>query len=445
MWLSEQYKDHYVKNLSLAGPIMLGQIGQLTVNIIDNLMVGRLGAIPLAAISFSISIYISLFVAGMGLSFVLPALIAEANGNKTFRKISQYFKHSLVINITYALLCVLIIELVIPYVDLFGQDPEVVKVAIPYLRISAWTMIPMMFFQTLRCYTDGMSQTKLAMYAILMGNVFNVIFNYILIFGKFGAPAMGVTGAAFGTLIARSLMIVFIIAFIYRRRELWQYLSKVRYRVYQRTIIKKILRLGIPTGLQMFFEVSAFGGAAIIMGTIGAKQLAAHQIAINLASITFLICTGLGMAATIRVGNYLGRDDIKGVRSAGFSAIIQSIVFMILGAIIFIVFRWQLPHIYLDDLEVIKIAASLLLLAAVFQVSDGVQVAALGVLRGLQDVRIPMFITFISYWIIGLPTSIATVHYLDWGPEGVWVGLVLGLTVSAVMLSYRFHLKSRIT
>jgi len=418
---------------------MVGQLGQIAVNFIDNVMVGRLGPTPLASVSLAVSIYISLFVLGMGISFALPPLIAAANGEHAIRKISQFFKHSLIVNIVYAILSILAIEFIaIPLLPYLGQDPEVVELAKPYLSISAWTMIPLMIFQTLRCYSDGMSETKPAMIAILLGNVLNILLNYMLIFGNWGAPKMGVAGAALGTLIARIFMIVFILILLKRWKDLWLPIRDARYLTYNKKKIYDILQLGIPTGLQLFFEVSAFAGAAMIMGTLGAKSQAAHQIAINLASITFLICTGMGMAATIRVGNKLGQNDVEGIRNAGISGIIQIIIFMILGAAFFVIFRNYLPYIYIEDIEVVNIASTLLIFAALFQVSDGIQVVVSGALRGLQDVMMPFLITFISYWVIGLPISYLSAHYFDIGPAGVWLGLLIGLTISATLLTIRF-------
>ncbi len=438
------YRQDFKLNLKLALPIMAGQVGQVLVNFIDNIMVGQLGASSLAAVSLAISIYISFMVVGMGISFALPPLVAQAHGMNSHDRISTLFKHSLMINVIYALVCVLIIEIGLPILEHLGQDPEVVALAKPYLRISAWTMIPLMIFQSLRCYSDGLSETKPAMIAALTGNVFNVLFNYMLIYGKLGAPAMGVAGAALGTLLARIMMIALMIVILYRWRDLWSYIANVNYKRYKSEVVKKLLSLGIPTSMQMFFEVSAFAAAALIMGTLGKVPQAAHQIAINLAAMTFLTCTGLGMAATIRVGNQLGQNNTVGLYKAGMSAIIQVIIFMIVAALVFVGLRDVLPLMYIDDLAVIEIAATLLIMAAFFQVSDGIQVVALGVLRGMQDVKIPMLITFLAYWICGIPISYMATHYFDFGPVGVWLGLVIGLTISALLLTRRFYRLSKL-
>ena len=265
----------------------------------------------------------------------------------------------------------------------------------------------------------------------------------MLIYGKLGAPALGVEGAALGTLLARIVMIGIMIAILMRWKDLWSYIKNADYKVYDQQVAKKLLSLGIPTSMQMFFEVTAFAAAALIMGTLGKVPQAAHQIAINLAAMTFLTCTGLGMAATIRVGNQLGQRNNTGLYKAGMSAILQVILFMLIAAIVFVGLRNVLPHLYIDDAAVIKIASVLLIMAAIFQVSDGVQVVALGVLRGMQDVKMPMVITFLAYWICGIPISYISARYLDLGPMGVWLGLVIGLTVSAILLTRRFYVRSR--
>lgn len=442
MSLLLKYKSDFKKNLVLAFPIMAGQLGQISVNVADNLMVGRLGAAPLAAVSLSISIFIIFFVVGMGISFALPPLVAEADGSNKHKRISQYFKHSLWINLGFALISILIVEASIPFIHLLGQDPEVVKLAIPYLRLSIWSLIPMMLFQTFRCYSDGLSHPMIPMIALIAGNILNVFLNYVLIFGKLGGPELGVAGAAWGTLLSRIFMLILLSIFIFYHKVLWLHIKNANFAKYKKSLFRKILSIGIPTSLQMFFEVSAFAGAALIMGMITKEAQAAHQIAINLSSITFLICTGLAMACTIRVGNQMGMKNVEGIRAAGFSAIIQAFLFMLVAGILFVCFRNSLPTLYINDGSVISIASILLILAAIFQIPDGIQVTVLGALRGIQDVMIPTLITFIAYWVFGLPISYYTAFYTDLGPLGVWIGLVVGLSISALLLSWRFHLKT---
>lgn len=422
---------------------MTGQLGQVIVNVVDNLMVGRLGSASLAAVSLAVSMCIVFIIVGLGISFALPPLLAKADGAKQYKRVGVFFYHSFVINMIYAVACLIIIELLIPYMHLLGHDPEVVELARPYVHITAIAMIPMMIFQSFRCFADGLSQTKLPMIAIITGNVANIILNYMLIFGKWGAPHMGVTGAALGTLIARFLMIVVLIFLLYQRQSLWKFL-KVKMISLRKKVFDELLRLGVPTSLQMFFEVSGFAGSALLMGVLGKDPQAGHQIAINMSAVTFLICQGLGMAATVRVGNRLGEKNKLGARTAGISAIIQVSLIMIVCALIFIIFRQILPTFYINEINVISIAATLLIAAAAFQIPDGVQVVAIGALRGIQDVKVPTFITFLAYWVIGLPVSYFTAFHLDFGPVGIWMGLVFGLTVSSVLLTLRFLKKTKV-
>jgi len=439
MNIFHHYKSDFKENLKLALPIMAGQLGQITVNLVDNIMVGKLGTTSLAAISLSISIFVIFMVIGFGISFGLPPLVSKAHGANKSAAISQYVKHSFVINLVFAFVTILCISLSVPLLSYLGQDSAVVEEAKPYLVITAWTMLPLMIFQTFRTYSDGMSETLPSMIAIIVGNVANIILNYSLIFGKFGMPAMGLKGAAVGSLFARSIMIVVIIGLLYYWKDLWKPLAEINFKRYSTNLFKHILRLGIPTSLQLFFEVSLFSGAAILMGILSKEAQAAHQIAINLASITFLVCSGFGMASTIRVGYNLGKEKANAVIKVGYSAFIQVTVFMAICAIVFIVFRDLLPTIYINDSSVVSLASFLLIMAAIFQIPDGLQVTALGALRGLQDVKVPTLITFISYFIIGIPICIISAFYFDMGPFGIWIGLVISLIVSAVLLMLRFR------
>ena len=441
--LFQTYKQDFRANLTLATPIMAGQIGQILVNIADNVMVGRLGAAELAAVSLANAVFIALLVVGMGISFALPPLIAEADSRNENQLISQFFKHSLIINFIYAFVAIGLIELLIPTMHNWKQEPEVVELAIPYLRISALSMIPFMIFQTFRCYSDGRSETLPPMYAMLSANVINIALNYLLIYGNFGAPALGVTGAALGTMIARICMLALLIIILMRWKQLWKDIRTINFKQYQKKLFNKLLHLGVPTSLQGFFEVTAFGAAAVMAGQISKEAQAAHQIAINLASISFLICTGLAMAATIRVGNQLGHRSLNGVRRAGFSAILQVAFFMFCTSVIYISLRYFLPSLYINNQEVINIAAGLLILASIFQIPDGVQVTSTGALRGLQDVVIPTIITFVAYWIIALPTSYWLAFKQNMGAAGIWTGLTFGLTITATFMTLRFHSYSK--
>ncbi len=438
-----KYNQDFRLNLKLALPIIAGQLGQITVYLADNIMVGKLGAVSLAAVSFAVALIAVPIVIGMGISFALPPLVSEADGANEKRKISQYFKHSFIINISIGLISCAIMMLCLPYLSLLGQEPEVVEIARGYIYYSAWAMIPLMIFLTLRSYADGMSETMPPMIAMIMGNVINIVLNYILIYGKFGMPALGVDGAGLSSMIARISMIIILVLILFRWKDLWSHIQECDFSTYQIPIFKKIFNLGIPTSLQMFFEISAFSGAAIIMGMVSSNAQAAHQIAINLSSITFMICSGLAMASTIRVGNQLGKKDFSALRNAGISVFLQVALIMGVFSIIFVVFRNLMPLIYIDDEVVIGIASTLLIYAAIFQIPDGIQVAALASLRGIQDVRKPTLITFFSYYIFGIPISYFAALHWGMGATGVWLGLLVGLFISATLLTARFDKLSK--
>lgn len=418
---------------------MAGQLGQITVYLADNLMVGRLGAEALASVSLAVAIIAVPTVIGMGIAVALPTLISEAEGAGEKKKISQYFKHGMVINIAIAVVSCLLIFLGLPFLERIGQDPDVVVLAREYMMVSAVGLIPMMIFLTFRGFSDGMSETKPPMIAMLLGNVLNVGLNYLLIFGKFGFPMMGVEGAALASLIARVSMIVFLIILLLQWKDLWSYIKVCNFARYQKQMAKRIFEIGLPSSLQYFFEISAFSGAALIMGMVSKNAQAAHQIAINLSSITFMICSGLAMASTIRIGNQLGKKDYVALRSAGLSAFLQVTLIMLVCSVIFVLFRAYLPLLYIDDMVVVEIAALLLIFAAIFQVPDGLQVTALSALRGLQDVKIPTYITFFSYYLVGIPISYFSAITFGMGAPGVWMGLLIGLFISATLLILRFH------
>ena len=402
-------------------------------------MVAKLGPAHLAAVSLSVAIFIIFLIVGIGISFSLPPLVAEAHSAKQNHRIGQYFKHSLLINIGFALIGLIAMLSLIPLLGLTGQDQEVISLAKPYLQISAYSLIPMMIFQTLRCYSDGMSETLPPMIAMIAGNILNILLNYMLIFGKFGAPALGVAGAALGTLIARGVMILILLGLLIKWKDLWSYITGIDYMSYQRSLIKKMLSISIPISLQLFFEVSAVAGVAILMGLLGKEAQAGHQIAINIASVPFLICSGLGMAASVRVGNQLGLRDPNGMFRAGVSNFIQVTFLMILAGSLLYLFRGVLPSLYLDDPAVLSVASTLLIFAALFQIPDGLQVVILGSLRGAQDVNIPTLISFIAYWVIGIPIGCLLSFYFDIGPQGLWIGLVTGFTIAAILLQWRFR------
>jgi MATE family multidrug resistance protein len=439
----QDYRQHIRTNFLLAWPVMLSQLGHMLVGVADSVMVGRLGAVPLAAASLANVIFHLVLMFGIGVSYGITPLVAAADGNGDDQRISQLLKHAFAINIISGIILFGLIISASPGLYFLDQPEAVVEMAIPYLGIITFSIIPLMIFQTYRQFAEGLSSTRMAMVIVIVSNVINIILNYLLIYGKFGFPALGLMGAGWASLISRVILAAWMLLWIYYGRKFRRFRPGFSIGKYSKPFFRRILNIGIPAGVQYIFEVGAFGFAVIMMGWLGTNPLAAHQIAVNLAAITYMTASGLSAAATIRVGNQLGRKDITTLRTAAFSIFIMVIGFMACTAIIFIIGRNFLPSLYINDPEVIEIAAGLLVIAGFFQLSDGIQVVSLGALRGLEDVKIPTLVTFISYWVVALPLGYTLGFIADMGPKGIWIGLLTGLTLTAVFLLIRFNKLTR--
>ena len=437
------YTKEFGKNLSIAYPVMLGQLGHVLVGLVDNLMIGRLGPAPLAAVSLGNSIVFIALSLGIGFSFAITPLIAEADGSGDLEKGRSYFHHGVILCFLNGIMLFLALLLAKPILNYMDQPPEVVALAIPYLEIVAFSMIPLMIFQAFKQFADGLSQTRYAMYATLLANVVNVVFNYLLIYGVWIFPRLELQGAAIGTLISRFFMLWFVWEILRRKKKFAAYFKWSKKEHFSSAIFKRIFALGFPTALQMFFEVAIFAATVFLAGTLGTNPQAANQIALNLASMTFMIAVGLGVTATIRVGNQKGLAHYQDLRRIAFSTFLLVFLIEAVFAVGFILLKDYLPGFYIDNAEVVLLASQLLIIAALFQLSDGLQVVILGALRGLQDVKIPTVICFIAYWIIGFPVSYYFGKEEQLGSMGIWLGLLAGLTASALMLYFRFNYLSK--
>ncbi|MFM7628572.1 MAG: MATE family efflux transporter [Algoriphagus sp.] len=427
----------------LAYPVMLSQLGQVSVGIADSMMVGRLGALPLAASSLANSIFFVTLMFGIGISMGVTPLVSKAAGKQKISRITRLFGHSFWINVLSSILLFLFVLGFTPWMSVLNQPEEVTELALPYLLIISASLIPLMIFQTFKQVAEGLSMTKQAMVITLFGNLVNVFFNWLLIWGIWGFPELGLNGAGWATLLSRVVMMVVMGGYLLYAKRFEVYHFSLRITKPSLAIATRILKIGIPTGFQFIFEVSAFSAAAIMMGWIGVKELAGHQIALNLASISYMMATGLATAGMIRVSYFVGVGDFKGMREAGMVAFGMVIYFMFCCALVFFGARFFLPSLYIQDPEVISLAASLLVLAGFFQISDGIQVVGLGVHRGLEDVKVPTLITFFAYWGLGLPLGYLIAFPLGYAERGIWVGLVIGLSVTAILLLYRFHRLSK--
>ena len=418
---------------------MLSMLGQVMTGVADSVMVGWTGATPLAAASFAnIFFTIPLFF-GVGVSYAITPLVAEAHGAGDKAKISDVLRNGSTINLITGLLLVAIIFAIEPFMHHMNQPVEVVTLALPYLNIVALSIIPTMIFQSYRQFAEGLHSTRMAMVIVVGSNLLNILLNYLLIFGKWGFPELGLNGAGWATLTSKIMMGAGMMAYVYYGEKFRNYRAGFAIGHYSKALINKMLHIGLPAGSQFIFEAGAFGFSAIMMGWLGTTALAAHQIAINLATISYMTTSGLGAAATIRIGNYLGQKEIAQLRKAGFTLFAMALIIMFAWGILFIGGKNFLPRLYIDDTNVISVAAPLLIIAGFFQLSDGLQVVCAGALRGIQDVKIPSLLIFIAYWIIALPVGYYLAFPMNLGPNGIWYGLLIGLTVTAAAMVWRFN------
>ena len=450
----KQYTREFRYNLRLASPVILGMLGHSFVAFADNVMVGQLGTAELAAVSLGNSFVFIAMSLGIGFSTAITPLVAEADGAGDRQEGRRVLKHGLVLCALLGLALFGAVLLSKPLMYLMDQPDEVVALAIPYLDLVAFSLITLIIFQALKQFSEGLSRTKYPMYATILANVINIVLNYLLIFGALGFPRLGIVGAAIGTLVSRVGMVVFLWLLVAKRPVFSDYVGRLRFRHIENGMLRKIVNLGFPSALQMFFEVAIFTAAVWMSGVLGKNPQAANQIALNLSSMTFMFGMGLGVAAMIRVGNQKGLRDYPELRRVATSIFLMTLMLQVGFAIFFLLGRNLLPTIYLDtqdltnqadNMEVLSIAARLLLVAAFFQISDGIQVVVLGALRGLQDVRIPTLITFVAYWLVGFPISYYLGLHTRLESTGIWIGLLLGLTASSIMLYLRFrHMTHRL-
>lgn len=433
------YTSEFKKNLTIAYPVMLGQLGHVFVGFADNVMVGQLGAAPLAAVSLANSIIFIALSIGIGFTFAITPLIAEADGENNIKNGRSYFQHGMLLSTVLGILLFIVLVFIEPILHHMDQPEEVVVLAIPYFKIVAFSMIPLLIFQGLKQFSDGLSLTKYAMKATIVANVINVLFNYLLIYGIWIFPELGIVGAAYGTLFSRFAMVVFLIYIMKSKAVFAPYFKSFSFSEIKKSVLKRVFDLGYPTAMQMLFEVGIFAAAIMLSGVLGTNSQAANQIALNLSSMTFMIGVGLGVAATVRVGNQKGLKKFKELRRIAISIFLLMIIIDLFFAIGFIAGKDFLPTLYINEAEVIKTASILIVIAGFFQLSDGFQVVVLGALRGLQDVKIPMWITFIAYWVIGFPICYYLGLHTELREMGIWIGLLISLTASAIMLYIRFH------
>jgi len=442
------YTKQFSTNIRLAYPVILGMLGHTLIGVIDNIMVGRLGATQLAAVSLGNSFVFIAMSAGIGFSTAITPIVAQADSAKDVSTVRSAFQHGLLLCIMLGFFLFGVVYFATPLMSLMQQPAEVIALAKPFIGWVGFSLLPMVIFQGYKQFADGMSLTKYAMYAVIYSNIIHIAINYVLIYGVWIFPELGIMGAALGTVISRIAMLIYMHYSLSRNKALKPYFSNFTFAEIKKSMLKKIVALGLPSCMQMLFEVALFTAAVWLSGFLGKTNQAANQIALSLASMTFMFAMGLSVAAMVRVGNQKGLRDFVNLRVVARSIFLLAIIIEIIFAIVFVAFHNILPHIFVnaenatqlhDNTEVISIASTLLIVAAVFQISDGIQVVVLGALRGLQDVKVPTIITFVAYWVIGFPISFYLGLYTPLRATGIWIGLLAGLTAAALFLYLRFN------
>ncbi|MDD2304638.1 MAG: MATE family efflux transporter [Prolixibacteraceae bacterium] len=433
------YIPVYRKNLTLAIPVIFSQLGQVTVNLADNMMVGHVGTTELAAASFAINVFHIGMLFGLGITLGLTPLVGQSFSARNKRNTASWFKNGVLVYFAASIVLSIFMSALVLFMDRMGQSDDVVQKAIPYYLIQVSSLVPLMLFFSVKQFFEGIGNTKIAMVITIGANLLNIGLNYVLIYGKMGFPAFGLNGAGFATLISRIIMPIVFVLIILKQKDFKGYLTEALHSGFEKLKIRRIISIGLPIGLQMVIEILAFSLGAIMLGWISKESLAGHQVAISMAAMTYMISFGLASGTTIRVSHAFGEHDLKEVKHAVYASLHMVIAFMSLMGILFILLRNQVPFLFTSDPNVIKVAAGLLIVGAFFQIFDGIQVVLLGALRGIADVRIPMFMAFFSYIVVSLPISYLLAFVFNFGYSGVWIGFVFGLSTAAVLFGLRLR------
>lgn len=446
----KEYLPYYKRNLKVAIPVMLTQIGGALVGLFDTMMVGHYATVDLAAVSFSNAIFFTIMIFASGSLMGLTPLIGVQDGEMSKypeksdairQKIASLLQNGLYFTLIIGVVTTLLLAICIPILDRFGQDPEVVKVARPYYILIVVSLIPYLLFCLQKQFLEGMGNTVVAMVVVLTMNALNVLLNWVFIYGHWGSPAMGATGAGIATLVSRVGMPICMFAVIALHRNWRGYLQSFSRRLSSWREVCHIAKIGFPIGGQTFFETITFTLAVVIVGWISKEAIAAHQIATQISNLTFMLALGIGAGTTIRVSHQLGKGDLPAVRMASNASIHLVLLINTLAAVLMISLRHYIPLLFTEDAEVIAIASQLLIFAGLYQYSDGLQAVGAAMLRGITDVKVPMIIAFFSYIVVGMSVGLVCTFPLGMGAAGIWGGFIVGLTFAAVLFHTRFNKK----
>lgn len=417
--------------LRLAGPVVFAQVGIMMMGVVDTAMVGRVSPSTIAAVALGHVYWVNLMLPGLGLLLVLDPIISQAVGAKDGEAIARGIQRGIILALALSIPCSL---LLIPGELFFGflrQPPDVTPIAATFSRWSMLGVLPFYLFIVFRQSLQAMNQTRAVVIAIVVANVMNVVLNWALIYGHAGLPALGAVGSAISTVISRWTMLAVIVAIGWR--ELHSAIMPWRTESMRLEPLLKMIRVGLPVAFQQWLEVAVFAMGAVWIGWFGTVPLAGHEIALNLASITFMVPLGVGSAAAAIVGRAIGRGDLAAAKRDAVAALVVGVTFMVMAAGLFLAIPGTIAAIFASDSATVAMAAALIPIAGLFQIFDGIQVVALGVLRGTGDTRIPMFLHLGGFWGIGIPLSLVLGFTVGMGPQGIWWGYVGSLAAVAVM------------
>jgi MATE family multidrug resistance protein len=429
--------------LRLAGPVVMAEIGWMSMGIVDTIMVGPLGPAAIGATGMSSSIFFAVAVFGMGLMLGVDALVSQSYGANRVDDCVRWLQHGVCLALVVAPAIMLFFYAGLLTTDRWGLHPEVLDLALPYLRVIGLSAFPLLFYATFRRYLQGLHIVRPVMFALISANVINALANWMLIYGNLGAPALGVEGAAWATVVARVYMASFLYLAIVKVHHDRRHAQPHVPFVFDMSRVRQLVALGVPAASQLVLEVGAFAAVSGLAGKLDPVSLGSHQIALNLAALSFMIPLGLSSAGAVRVGHAVGAGDVRRARHAGWTALGIGAVIMAAVGLLFILAPGVLLRAFTTDVRVLSIGTSLLAIAAAFQLFDGTQAVATGVLRGIGDTRTPMVMNVLGHWLFGLPVGYALCFRAGWGVSGLWVGLCIGLVFVAVVLTIAWHHKSR--
>ena len=450
MFSFKEYLPYYKRNLRVALPVMLTQLGASLVGLFDSIMVGHYATVDLAAVSFANAIFFMAMVFAMGALMAITPLVGmkvgEINAHPDDKanirhKIAVLFQNGMLFTILQSVLMLILLGGCLPFLEYFGQDPEVIAVARPYYILIVISLVPFLFFTFFKQFLEGLGNTLVAMIITLTMNALNIFLNWIFIYGNCGFEAMGAPGAGIGSLISRIGMALCFALTIWFHRDWKYYIQTFSWSSFSWKEIKQQIKIGFPIGAQTFLETFTFAASFVIIGWISKEALAAHQVANQIADLTFMIALGVGAATTIRVSHQLGEGNLHAVRMASNASIHLVLVINTIGAALMISLRNYIPMIFTEDQEVIAIASKLIIIAGLFQYADGLQAVGAAMLRGITDVKVPMVIAFVSYILVGLSVGLLCAFPLKMGAAGIWIGFIFGLALAAICFHIRFNRK----